>query len=224
MCDAFPDMSDAPVVMGGRSRIAEGDALSTRLRNDPCWTDALNFLESERFVAALLGQLQPGADRPCAFDAARPFRLVPLDHDRRGLRGLMRRLQRRWFPRAQRLSVHLDVSSAGVGYEREVHTDNPDRLLAGIVYLDEISGSKGGDLVIHRLKTDVPLQERPRWPTPDALEEALRVAPQRDLGVFWASTTDSYHSVERIQKSSRSRRFIYIGVTSNHPNVWLRTA
>ena len=116
-----------------------------------------------------------------------------------------------------KLFLHFDYSVAGNGYEREPHRDGSNRLAAGLVYLNEIVGGKGGEFTIYRhIGTDAKPM-RKRQPNLQDVELVSSITPKRGLAMCFLSDENSYHGVNLMEGYSDGtlRAFCYFGVSTD---------
>ena len=91
--------------------------------------------------------------------------------------------------------LHIDWSSSGNGYEREVHRDSPKRIWNFLIFFND-KDWKDGDFIIHR-------KENGKFIV-DKVVEA-----KANMGVFFLSTPNSFHSVSKQHSTNTHRNFIY---------------
>ena len=123
----------------------------------------------------------------------------------------------------EKLYLHLDISSSHNGYKREIHHDNPNRLVAFVIYFSDAAESEGqgGEFVIHRHRTKKRYAEYERQPDPADTTVHETLTPKRGLGVVFLSTRNSYHSVPILAGATKSRKFIYGGLSVASPRkLW----
>jgi hypothetical protein len=217
---------NAPVVMGGRQRIVVGTQEYAALTaSSPAWKRLLRRMDSTAFAESLLSSLWPHlhAGTPCRFDPSRSWRL---DHDRYGASDALERPERNGHRRlgAQHVAMYIGISQAYGGYGREVHADREERVLGGLLYLNgpEDIGGQGGDLILHERPPGAPRSPRLQARLPRRAPPKIRVRPAPGRLVAFLNTNDSYHSVEPLVRTHGRRTFVYFGLTSRSPNVWMR--
>ncbi len=87
------------------------------------------------------------------------------------------------------------------------HTDNPEKLISGMLYFAEPGDTAGGDLIIHR-RIRAARPRDTKWPSRRAIEEARRVRYQPNTAVFLLNTPWSVHDVSPRAPSPLPRRFV----------------
>lgn len=124
--------------------------------------------------------------------------------------------------KGNQLFVWFDISSAGDGYSREVHHDKAERVIVLIIYFSDHAdaGGTGGEFCVHEKIEGVDLEYGAMRPDPSLLKLSDVIEPERNLGVLFLSTPDSYHSVRKIEGARRSRKFIYVGITLSSGSAW----
>ena len=118
------------------------------------------------------------------------------------------------------LYLHLDISEASVGYEREIHHDNDNRLAAMTFYLTDQNNMCGGEFAIHEYIKDVPLELCAPHPDESEMKLSRLITPKKNTLVLFLSTPNSYHSVPVIKSLKSTRKFVYAGISSKSANVW----
>lgn len=91
--------------------------------------------------------------------------------------------------------LHIDWSSSKNGYHREVHRDSPKRIWNFLIFFND-KDWKDGDFVIHRKEGGKFVVDRV-------------VEAKANMGVFFLSTPNSYHSVSKQHSTKSPRNFIY---------------
>jgi len=132
------------------------------------------------------------------------------------------KLKRYIIRSSTKVYVHFDISTAHNGYEREIHHDNDDRVIAMVFYLSSHVEDKrtGGEFCIHKYKKHRNLELCEAHPDPSEMVEVVRVLPEKNKGVMFLSTPNSYHSVPLIKEAEHWRKFIYVGITIDRPKAW----
>ena len=116
------------------------------------------------------------------------------------------------------IKVDIDFSEAGDGYWREQHRDHDQRLWSFIIFFNDKTWS-GGDLVIH---SDKNVAYHKRTFFNKRLPILKKLESKKNLGVFWLSSPDSYHSVTLQRDTLTKRRFVYGSLTINDEVVFKR--
>lgn len=104
----------------------------------------------------------------------------------------------------------IDWSVADDGYVREIHRDSRDRVWNFLIYLNDKSWS-GGDFVIHS-SDNVAYFKQHFWRKKLPVHRVIEA--KRNLGVFFLSTPNSYHSVSKQFETKEPRQFIYGSITN----------
>jgi len=240
----FPDereLASFKIVMGGRSRLAsEEPGFYDFISRHPAWQRLYEFVNSRSFIENALARFSSdianyGGTIPDDWTFDRNY-FQRIAESRKGAWHKIKcRLEARidgnlWLKtmrnlmRRNSLFVHFDISAARDGYEREVHHDNDNRVLAFLIYFtgSDSTGGTGGELGIHKLKGGVPLAKHPRQPDENLTEMTEVIPPERNLLLMFLSTKNSYHSVSKIAGARAPRKFIYVGVTSGKDTIWTR--
>ena len=121
--------------------------------------------------------------------------------------------------------VYMDLSAAGKGYKREIHRDSDLRVWNFLVFLND-PGAIGGEFVIHSSDRLRKFKQQ-HWKVHRKIKEHRRFAPRRNLGIFFLSTPNSYHSVTEIVEVREERKFIYGSLSFNvekYGDVFLKRA
>lgn len=225
-------------VMGGRQRLASDElAFHGFLRERPAWRRLYERVNSADFVQQVLRvfaeELQLRACdlvQPVQFDADYMLRIA---RHRANMRGVIPRVLRRFGVRRQpehpvlpgkgdRVFVHFDISSAENGYRREIHRDMDNRIAAFLIYFSSAAecGGEGGEFGIHGLRSDAAHDYPDRQPDAAHTELHELVRPRENLLMMFLSTPDSYHSVPEIRDAVATRRFIYVGISTDRDLRW----
>ena len=95
------------------------------------------------------------------------------------------------------LSLHFDISIASEGYVREIHLDMSHRFLNFLIYFEnsEDVGGEGGELCLYN--NDLSLYNVSK--------------PKDNKAIFFFSTPQSWHSVNKMINTKKWRKFIYGG-------------
>ena len=118
------------------------------------------------------------------------------------------------------LYLHLDISEASIGYEREIHHDNDNRLSAMTFYLSDQNNMQGGEFAIHEYIKEVPLERCAPHPDESEMKLSRLITPKKNTLVLFLSTPNSYHSVPVIKSLKSTRKFVYAGISSKSAYVW----
>lgn len=114
--------------------------------------------------------------------------------------------------------LHMDWSSATDGYVREIHRDTDKRIWNFLIFFND-KDWEGGDFNIHssdNLKDweggddgTLPSSASPNGILSSYLPLYQTIEAKKNLGLFFLSTPDSYHSVSQQFNTKSSRKFIY---------------
>jgi hypothetical protein len=124
------------------------------------------------------------------------------------------------FRSRNELYLHLDISEASIGYGREIHHDNDNRLAAMVFYLTDQGDMQGGEFGIHEYIENTPLDRCVPHPNDSEMKLSSLITPQKNTLVLFLSTPNSYHSVPVIKSLKNTRKFIYAGISCKCSNVW----
>ena len=111
--------------------------------------------------------------------------------------------------------LYMDWSTSRDGYKREIHTDLGKRIWNFLIFFSD-KDWKGGDFLIHEsdeLK-HYPRQVRKKLPIYKTIEA------KKNLGIFFLSTPNSYHSVSLQSQTKSPRNFIYGSYTHKMGEVF----
>ena len=104
------------------------------------------------------------------------------------------------------------------GYRLRPHRDDITRLYNFLIYLTDIPKKNGGSLTIYRKKSKKNFR---RFPKISELEIVKSFTPNKGTAIFFQSTPNSYHGVNRfIEKNCPKRFFIYGSYALNKPVIW----
>ncbi len=215
-------------VMGGRFRFSnEKIDFTTNIGVPANVREIYSMLNNEDTVIQLLSDL--ATDNPMSeLKPLISYLLTKATFDPYGAakqKSLSARLRRRAFrwPIIKQLLqpkifLHFDYSVAGNGYEREPHRDGLNRLAAGLIYLNEISGGIGGEFTIYQHQGP-DRHSRKRQPSPDEITLIASIKPKQGLGFIFLSDSDSYHGVSLMKDYPENtlRAFCYFGVSTDYP-------
>ena len=231
--DDLFDKSSSAGARAGRDLYRDDPAYSTHIANSPAWRELHEYMNSAKFVDAILGLFGDYYSRfQCYTDPTRAQFVDHVEH-REELKSQSRikmkidDMMMKTFEdkNANNLAVRMDLGQAGIGYHKLIHCDRPNRLITMIVYFcdaDEL-GSVGGDLMVHEhLNKDSfkAYSEYPRHPKEEQTKVIATVRPKENLGVLFPCTNNSYHSVSPIEEQTGYRNFIYCSVYGTGKSVW----
>ena len=102
-------------------------------------------------------------------------------------------------------SLHIDWSSSTDGYVREIHRDMNKRIINFLIFFNDKEW-EGGDFIIHS-SDNINQLDQQLWNTQLPIYKTIEA--KKNLGIFFLSTPDSYHSVSLQQNTKTPRKFIY---------------
>jgi hypothetical protein len=231
----FPpvELFEAAAGPGGRAGLdlyQDDPQYEEMLAASPAWREFYEFINSQRYVDALLDLFGAHfATFDCRVDPAKA-RFSPYVEPRQELAEKSRlgrklnELQTALAPgkNVNDLFVRLDLALGSVGYGKPVHCDRPNRLSSMLIYFcdaDDIE-MDGGELLIHRHKQTKPYRDHERHPKAEDLAEIERLRAHPNRGVFFLSSNNSYHSATEVKAQRDYRRFVYISISSRAKRCW----
>jgi len=237
-------------VMGGRYRLASDQAeFYEYLRNNETWQNFYSALNSKAFIKNVIdifsdkiGKYNPTYDfKTFSFDydflrrvnssnflrnmdACQIHETISKDLLKivlfRVIKKFTSYLRINNFLSQKELYLHLDISEANVGYQREIHHDSDNRLSGMIFYLTDQDDMKGGQFAIHEYIKDTPLERCVPQPDESEMKLSNLITPQKNTLVLFLSTPNSYHSVPIIKSLKKTRKFVYAGISCKSSNLW----
>jgi len=194
---SFPEMPSTYSEMYGRKKLEKFRNITDKLGNS--WQEFQEILNSQEFIYSLLRKFKPHLE-DSLIDFNKPVKIYN---------------QRVNHGSHNDFYMYYDISEADVGYTREVHRDNFNRLVNFLIYLNDPQ-IKGGELVLFSSdKNTIHARQHPR-----NVKEFCRIKPKMNRAVFFLSNNHSYHSVEKITECQVSRKFIYGSLTSASQRIW----
>ncbi len=120
------------------------------------------------------------------------------------------------------VNLDIDFSMSKGGYRLRPHRDDITRLYNFLIYLTDIPKKNGGSLTIYRKKSKKKSKKNfRRFPKISELEIVKSFTPNKGKAIFFQSTPNSYHGVNRfIEKNCPKRFFIYGSYALNKPVIW----
>ena len=120
------------------------------------------------------------------------------------------------------VNLDIDFSMSKGGYRLRPHRDDITRLYNFLIYLTDIPKKNGGSLTIYRKKSKKKSKKNfRRFPKISELEIVKSFTPNKGTAIFFQSTPNSYHGVNRfIEKNCPKRFFIYGSYALNKPVIW----
>lgn len=185
LINEFPDVSSEGTVMGGRKKInasPKNELFNSWIQTAPTWNQFYHWLNDDNI-----------------FNSIREYYNEPL---------------KEWDSVINENSslnqdcyLHIDWSSATDGYVREIHRDTNPRIWNFLIFFNDKDWD-GGDFLIHSSDNAVGNLPHQIW-NKDTLPVHKTVEAKKNLGLFFLSTPNSYHSVSKQFNTKTPRKFIY---------------
>lgn len=120
------------------------------------------------------------------------------------------------------LFSRLDIHKALKGYEKPVHCDRPNRLCTFVMYFcdAEEQGFEGGNLTIHKHRTEKDFSKYERHPKPADAPVIAELRPKHNLGVIFPCCNNSYHGVTAVTSKGVERDYLYINISAEGGSLW----
>lgn len=115
--------------------------------------------------------------------------------------------------------LHIDWSLSGNGYVREIHRDKDKRIWNFLIFFNDKDWD-GGDFLIH--SSDEKVGKLDRQLFGESLPIYKTIEAKKNLGIFFLSTPDSYHSVSKQLNTKTKRKFIYGSYSIRSGDVFKR--
>lgn len=115
------------------------------------------------------------------------------------------------------LNLDMDFSVSEKGYERKAHRDRETRILNFLIYLNSIPKSDGGSLTLYKPKKNY--NNFSRFPKRSNLIKVGLFKPTAGSIIFFKSTPQSYHSVDKFKAITKKKRFFIYGSFSLNKKV-----
>lgn len=192
LIDEFPDVNQEITVMGGRKQMSlvknhvnptnsdHSEEYTKWSSSSPTWDSFYKWLNTDKVFHSIINQYEKNLNQwDCIINNSSSLK--------------------------NECFTHIDWSSASDGYTREIHRDSDKRIWNFLIFLSDKDWD-GGDFLIH---SSDDLKEYPRHIWDNSLPVHKKIEAKKNLGLFFLSTPNSYHSVD-IQSNTRSdRKFIY---------------
>ena len=192
LIDEFPNVNEETSVMGGRKQMSliknhtnptnsnHSEEYTKWSSSSPTWNSFYNWLNTDTVFHSIINQYEKNLNQwDCIINNSSSLK--------------------------NECFTHIDWSSASDGYTREIHRDSDKRIWSFLIFLSDKDWD-GGDFIIH---SSDDLKEYPRHIWDNSLPIHKKIEAKKNLGLFFLSTPNSYHSVD-IQSNTRSdRKFIY---------------
>lgn len=190
LVNEFPDVSNRVTEMGGRKKMNAVDGLEW-MKNAPTWKLFYEWLNTDSVFHSIVDYYDEYLKK---WDSVIDKKCS---------------LKTDCF-------VHIDWSSAGDGYKREIHRDTDKRIWNFLIFLSDKDWN-GGDFIIHTVGD---LKNYPRQVFDRKLPIYKTIEAKKNLGIFFLSTPDSYHSVSLQNNTKSSRKFIYGSYSYRNGDVY----
>lgn len=233
--DDFFNNSDT--VMGGRRRIASDEPeFYSFLDQSAAWNSFYNYINSIEFIQHCFSNFEfyfkeQNIDfRVEQFKIDTEFHKSQARNRKNFITEKISKINKRLLNNNKsdkvryNIYTHFDISSAHNGYVREIHRDSAQRILNFLIFFNEKEEAhgNGGDFLIHQHNITKPLFDYEVAPNEKDTSVYKTISPQDNLGVFFLSTPNSYHSVSLIENASKFRNFIYVGISSKSNFFWIK--
>jgi hypothetical protein len=235
----FPpnDFFDRAIGPGSRSGrdLYRGDAeFDAFMQTSPAWRTFYEYINSEMYMRLILDMFGPYfSEFACKVDPAKAtFSTYWEPRENLHAKSLLARAYSKVTPSALKTSKsematndlysRFDIQQGGVGYDKAVHCDRPNRLVSMVIYFcdaDDI-GMKGGELSLHEHRETKPYQEYERHPHADNVRTIKTLKARDNLGLLFLCSNNSYHSVAGISALNSYRNFTYINISSRAERIW----
>ena len=183
LINEFPDVSSEGTVMGGRKKMNVGNPkFNNWIQTAPTWNQFYQWLNND----SVFNSLMEYYDGPLKQWNSNITENSSLSTD---------------------CFTHIDWSSATDGYVREIHRDTDKRIWNFLIFFNDKDWD-GGDFLIHSSDKAVGNLPHQIWDK-DALPIHKTVEAKKNLGLFFLSTPNSYHSVSKQFNTRSPRKFIY---------------
>ncbi|MEL7044850.1 MAG: 2OG-Fe(II) oxygenase [Pseudomonadota bacterium] len=110
----------------------------------------------------------------------------------------------------------LNTPATRRGAVTRPHTDDPEKLITGLLYFADARDDAGGDLIIYRRRRAA-TRRTMKWPSRHSLQEVMRIPYRPNTAVFMLNTPDSVHGVSPRSPSPRPRRFVNFVLETGAP-------
>lgn len=177
----FPDVSAETTVMGGRKKMSTGNSkFHSWVQTTPTWMKFYNWINNDTIFHSFIDYYEEDLHKWNS-------NITPncsLSTD---------------------CSLHIDWSSSTDGYVREIHRDMNKRIINFLIFFNDKEW-EGGDFIIHS-SDNINQLDQQLWNTQLPIYKTIEA--KKNLGIFFLSTPDSYHSVSLQQNTKTPRKFIY---------------
>lgn len=112
------------------------------------------------------------------------------------------------------LAVNTPVASTGS--VKPPHTDNNDKLIAGLLYFADPEDTAGGDLIIHRRRKPATRKDT-KWPAAADITEVRRIPYRANTFVLLLNSDSAVHGTSARRPTHYPRRFVNIVAQTSRP-------
>lgn len=194
LINEFPDVSNEGTVMGGRKKMNVNDPkFYNWIQTAPTWNQFYQWLNHNTVFDSILDYYK----EPLFQWGSNLTENSSLSND---------------------CFTHIDWSSSTDGYTREIHRDTHPRIWNFLLFFNDKNWD-GGDFVIHSSDNASGNLPHQVW-NPNALPVYKTIEAKKNLGVFFLSTPNSYHSVTKQYNTKSPRKFIYGSYTYKNGDVF----
>lgn len=116
--------------------------------------------------------------------------------------------------------LDFDFSISNKGYSRGPHRDRDSRIFSFLIYLNNLHKVDGACLELYNVKKNVNYSKK-RFLSKKKLKLVKKIRPSAGKMIIFASSPNSYHSVDNFYAlKNKSRYFIYGSFSLNKKVVW----
>lgn len=119
----------------------------------------------------------------------------------------------------KKVFLEMDFSRAKKGYTREPHHDAPNKILAFLIYLNNVENKKkeGGSFEIYKYKKKEKLYSQ--TPQIKKLKLVKKIYPKRGTIIIFLSNPLSIHGVEKYKPIKKNSRYFIYGSYGSYFNI-----
>lgn len=195
----FPDNSKSNLVMGGRRQMNTSNSRTTFqdyedwIKTAPTWKSFYDWLNYDQLFHGFMSYYND--------ELTKWGSVITKDSS----------LNKDCF-------LHIDWSTAEDGYVREIHVDSPKRIWNFLIFFNDKEWD-GGDFLIHS-SDNITTLDHQIWNR--ELPVYKTIEAKKNLGIFFLSTPDSYHSVSLQSNTKNPRKFIYGSYSYRNGDVFTK--
>jgi Rps23 Pro-64 3,4-dihydroxylase Tpa1-like proline 4-hydroxylase len=122
------------------------------------------------------------------------------------------------FMLKKKVFLEMDFSKAKKGYHREPHHDAPNKIMAFLIYLNDIKNKKeGGSLEIYKYKKkENQYLQKPNF---NKLKLVKKIYPKKGTMIIFLSSPFSVHGVEKYNPIKKNLRYFIYGSYGSYFNI-----